>query len=109
MIPLSLLKTRFSITKIGVNNNGREIGREHREFLGYLEESKNVVRGANGSTTECSHTLVCGTDVTLAENDRFSLEEIGSGMKPRRFLVVSVEKPRWPSTGVIHHQEIYIQ
>lgn len=109
MIPSAMLKTVFSITKIGVDNNNREIQRGNKEFRGNLEESKKVVRGSNGSTTECNHVLIVGPEVELSENDRFSLEIPGSGVKPRLFLVVAVEKLRWPTTGKVHHQEIYIQ
>lgn len=109
MIPGGLLKSRMTLTRILRTNDGREQGREVVGFYGHLEEGRRVVSTINGRELEASHTLFAGPDLTIEADDRFYLGEPESGVKARVFTVLNVEKFRTPTSGIIHHIEVYIK
>lgn len=109
MIPGALLKSRMTLTRILRTNDGREQGRESTSFYGHLEEGRRAVSTVNGREVEASHTLFAGPDLTIEIDDRFFLGEPESGVKPRMFTVLNVEKYRVPTSGVIHHIEVFVK
>lgn len=109
MIPGNLLKSRMTLTRILRTNDGREQGREVTNFYGHLEEGRRTVSTVNGREVEASHTLFAGPDLTIEVDDRFYLGEPESGVKPRMFTVINVEKYRVPTSGVVHHIEVFVK
>ena len=109
MIPGGLLKSRMTLTRILRTNDGQEQGREVVGFYGHLEEGRRVVSTINGRELEASHTLFAGPDLTIEADDRFYLGEPESGVKPRVFTVLNVEKFRTPTSGIINHIEVYVK
>lgn len=109
MIPGNLLKTRLTLTRILRTNDGRDGGRETVSFYGYFEEGRRVVSTVNGREVEASHTLFAGPDLTIEVDDRFYLGEPTTDAKPRLYTVINFEKYRVPTSGVVHHIEVFVK